>query len=197
MKSDIIHVTSKGEGTEDALNQADATATFKGLNKKQSMHIRLLTEEMMSLVQALTGEKEADFWIETKKDEFMLHLKTITIMNSEKRSQLLATSTSGKNSSAKGVLGKLRDLLERSLEPANDTIVNYYPAGWTYSAMDPTTMIATTPNVWSFNQYKESIKETEEEWDELEKSIVAKIADEVTISIDGDVVEMTVFKKFQ
>ena len=126
----------------------------------------------------------------------MLHLKTITIMNSEKRSQLLATSTSGKNSSAKGVLGKLRDLLERSLEPANDTIVNYYPAGWTYSAMDPTTMIATTPNVWSFNQYKESIKETEEEWDELEKSIVAKIADEVTISIDGDVVEMTVFKKF-
>ncbi len=196
MKSDIIHVSSKGEGAEDALNQADATAAFKGLNKKQSMHIRLLTEEMMSLVQALTGEKEADFWIETKKDEFMLHLKTITIMNTEKRSQLLATSTSGKNSSAKGVLGKLRDLLERSLEPANDTIVNYYPAGWTYSAMDPTTMIATTPNVWSFNQYKESIKETEEEWDELEKSIVAKIADEVTISIDGDVVEMTVFKKF-
>ena len=199
MKSDIIHVTSKGDGTQEALAQADASALFKGLDKKQAMHLRLLTEEMMSLVTELTGEKEADFWIETDKKGFQLHLNTVTIMNSEKRVQLLATSTSGKNSAAKGILGKLRDLLERSLEPVDGVPMDYYPAGWTYNSLETSTMMTTPADIWSFNQYRESIskEKSEEEWDELEKSIIANLADEVTISISGDTVEMTVYKSIK
>ena len=191
MKSDVIHVTSKGVGTEEALTQADATARFKNLSKKDSMHLRLLTEEMMSLVHALTGEKEAD------DDTFVLHLHTITVMNSEKRSQLLSSSTSGKNVAAKGILGKLRDLLERTMEPADGSLTNYYPSGWVYTT-DPTAMSATTMDVWSFNQYRASIKQEEEQekWDELEKSIIGKLADEVKISIMGDIVDVTIYKKF-
>jgi hypothetical protein len=198
MKSDVIHVTNKGAGTDAALNQADATARFHNLTKKQSMHLRLLTEEMMSLVHALTGEKEADFWIEENDGTFSLHLHTIALMNSEMRSQLLSSTTSGKNVAAKGILGKLRDLLERTMEPADDTVTTYYPTGWSYSSMDPTSMMATSPDVWSFNQYRDSItkEENKEAWDELEKSILAKIADEVTISILSDNIDMTVYKKF-
>ena len=198
MKSDVIHVTSTGTGTQEALAQADASASFKGLDKKQTMHLRLLTEEMMSLVTELTGEKEADFWIETDKKGFQLHLHTITVMNSEKRTQLLATSTSGKNAAAKGVLGKLRDLLERSLEPADGTLMDYYPAGWTYNNLETSTMM-TPATVWSFNQYRDSIskEQSEEAWDELEKSIIANLADEVTISISGDMVDMTVFQAYK
>ncbi len=197
MKSDVIHVTSKGVGTEEALAQADATARFKNLSKKDSMHLRLLTEEMMSLVHALTGEREADFWLEEDDDTFVLHLHTITVMNSEKRSQLLSSSTSGKNVAAKGILGKLRDLLERTMEPADGSLTNYYPSGWVYTT-DPTAMSATTMDVWSFNQYRESIKKEEEQekWDELEKSIIGKLADEVKISIMGDIVDVTIYKKF-
>ena len=33
-------------------------------------------------------------------------------------------------------------------------------------------------------------------WDELEKSVVAHVADDVKVSIRGSVVEMTIFKKF-
>lgn len=197
MKSDVIHVTSKGVGTEEALAQADATARFKNLSKKDSMHLRLLTEEMMSLVHALTGEREADFWLEEDDDTFVLHLHTITVMNSEKRSQLLSSSTSGKNVAAKGILGKLRDLLERTMEPADGSLTNYYPSGWVYTT-DPTAMSATTMDVWSFNQYRASIKKEEEQekWDELEKSIIGKLADEVKISIMGDIVDVTIYKKF-
>ena len=197
MKSDVIHVTSKGVGTEEALAQADATARFKNLSKKDSMHLRLLTEEMMSLVHALTGEREADFWLEEDDDTFVLHLHTITVMNSEKRSQLLSSSTSGKNVAAKGIIGKLRDLLERTMEPADGSLTNYYPSGWVYTT-DPTAMSATTMDVWSFNQYRESIKKEEEQekWDELEKSIIGKLADEVKISIMGDIVDVTIYKKF-
>ena len=34
------------------------------------------------------------------------------------------------------------------------------------------------------------------EWDELEKSIVANIADDIKIAIAGNKVEMTAYKKF-
>lgn len=199
MKSDIIHVTNTGEGTEEALAQADACAVFKSLSKKDALHLRLLTEEMMSLVRALTGEKEADFWIEEENGNFRLNLKTLTIMNSKMREQLLKSSTSGKNTAAKGLLGKLRDLLERSMEPADDTLTNYYPGGWMYAGTDPSTISMASADVWSFNQYRESVKKNSdalEEWDELEKSILAKIADEICVNIKNDMVLITIYKKF-
>ncbi len=198
MKSDVIHVTSKGAGTKEALNQADSTAAYRGLSKKSSIQLRLLTEEMMSLVHALTGEREADFWLESEDTSFILHLHTITIMNAEKRTQLLSSSTSGKNVAARGIIGKLRDLLERTMEPADGSLNTYYPSGWIYST-DPTAMSASTMDVWSFNKYRESIDEEKEkeEWDELEKSIIANIADEVKISIVGDIVDVSVYKTFK
>ena len=60
-----------------------------------------------------------------------------------------------------------------------------------------------TSDVWSMQQYKSDVQskreeggEAKEAWDELEKSIVAKIADEVKISIVGSTAEITVFKAF-
>ena len=51
--------------------------------------------------------------------------------------------------------------------------------------------------------YKEALekrKETEEEakeaWDELEKSIVANLADEVKVAVRGDNVELVIDKSF-
>ena len=60
---------------------------------------------------------------------------------------------------------------------------------------------AATANAvsWSMKKYRASIElemaenaKAREEWDELEKSIVANIADEVSIAIRGSEVEMTV-----
>ncbi|MBR3621357.1 MAG: hypothetical protein IKN56_07580, partial [Clostridia bacterium] len=85
MKSDIIHVTNGGIGVAEAVRQTEAVASFKLLSKKDSIHLILLTEEMMGMMQALTGEREADFWIEDETDSFRLHLKAETSMNAEMR----------------------------------------------------------------------------------------------------------------
>ncbi|MBR0145334.1 MAG: hypothetical protein IJM25_01570 [Eubacterium sp.] len=200
MKSDVIHVNSNGEGSQEALAQAEATAVFASLTPKQTLHLRLLTEEMMSLVHAVTGEIEGDFWIEEEKKKFRLNLRTLTVMNSKMRKELLDSSTSGKNTAAKGILGKIRDLLERCLEPADGTLSNYYPSGWIYAGTDPSSISMATADVWSFNQYREDVtknSEALEEWDELEKSILANIADEVTVDIKNDVVTVTIYKTFK
>ena len=57
--------------------------------------------------------------------------------------------------------------------------------------------------VWSMENYKEEIQiqmddseDAAEAWDELEKSIVRKLADEVSVRIIGASVEIIVFKEF-
>ncbi len=201
MKSDVIHVTNEGEGFGEALAQADAVARFRALDRKSALHLRLLTEEMMGMMRALTGEREADFWIEDGEGSFGLHLQVRTPMNAEMRRKLLAASTSGENTAAKGVTGKIRDLFERFIEPENGSIPSDLLTGmdYAYAGADFGTISIAAAGIWSMNRYKAAVKEgraPEEDWDELEKSIVANIADDVRIGIAGPNVEMVIIKKF-
>ncbi|MBP5618497.1 MAG: hypothetical protein J6X61_05065, partial [Clostridia bacterium] len=56
--------------------------------------------------------------------------------------------------------------------------------------------------VWTMAFYKEELQqnmadeEASEAWDELEKSIVANVADDVRVSIAGKNVAITVYKAF-
>ena len=175
-------------------------AAFKSLDKKDSIHLLLLAEEMMGMMKGLTGEHDADFWIEDEGGTFCLHLKAQISMNAQTRKKLLSASTSGENIAAKGVMGKVRDLFHRIVEPAEDTS-GAYLAGWNSEEM-PTAQVAAyakgmsviANNVWSFNKYKAS-KENET-WDELEQSVVANIADEIEIGITDNEVEMIIYKSF-
>ncbi len=189
MKSDVIHVTNEGEGVAEAIKQAEAVAAFRSLSKKDSINLNLLTEEMMGMMQALTDKREADFWIESENRNFMLHLRTETAMNAEMREKLLSASTSGTNAAAKGVMGKIRDIFNRIIEPADANIPSGFSAGWSFSES------GQVVNVWSLNTFKINATDSDkEEWDELEKSIIANIADEIKIGISGNTVEMIVYK---
>ena len=189
MKSDVIHVTNEGEGVAEAIKQAEAVAAFRSLSKKDSIHLNLLTEETMGMMQALTDKREADFWIESENRSFMLHLRTETAMNAEMREKLLSASTSGTNAAAKGVMGKIRDIFNRIIEPADANIPSGFSAGWSFSES------GQVVNVWSLNTFKINATDSDkEEWDELEKSIIANIADEIKIGISGNTVEMIVYK---
>ena len=115
MKSDVIKIDSRGNGFREAISQTGKTAVFTGLDANESLDLQLLTEEMLSLVRSVTGEVEASFWIESENKAFELHLTTQTVMDKEKREQLIASSTSRKNDAATGFLGKLRDKLEEAM----------------------------------------------------------------------------------
>ena len=207
MVSDVIHVSADGAGTAEALKQAEAVAVYKSLSKKDSMHLQLLAGEMMGMMKGLTGNHDADFWIDTEDDSVRLHLKADTVMNTEMRQKLMAVSTSGKNAAVKGIMSKISDLFSRILEPADASLESLNIAGW--NAVDLSAgMLAsginvtgrslsiTPTDVWSLNQYKDSVRDdgAAEEWDELEKSIVANIADEIEIGIADGAVEMIIYK---
>ncbi len=202
MKSDVIHISNEGSGISEALKQTEAVAVFKALSKKDAIHLLLLAEEMMGMMKGLTGNHDADFWVEDCDDTFYLHLKTEAKMNTELRSKLLSASTSGENIAAKGVMGKVKDIFSRLLEPTEAPIPKEYAAGFA-SANLPTSeaaavakMSISAASVWSLNRYKTAIESTGEKWDELEQSIVANIADEIEIGIADNTVEMVISKRF-
>ncbi len=199
MKSDVIHVTSEGAGYKEALDQAERVAAFMKLPSKSALHLRLLTEEMMGMMRALTGERDAQFWIDDENGTTKLHLQARAAMNAEMRGKLLSASTSGQNIAVKGVMGKLRDVFERFLEPINGEYTNIYTDCLSFAGADLGTVSINAAGMWSLNQYKTAVMEgraPQENWDELEKSVIANLADEVQVGIADNNVEMIVYKKF-
>ena len=110
-------------------------------------------------------------------------------MDFDKEKKLLSASTSGKNEAAKGIMGRIR--------------VFFDPMYWA-DMPAPADVGASGPVFsWSISSYRQTVKknlEQEQEgaaeaWDELEKSVVSNLADDVKVSIQGRNVEMIIFKK--
>ena len=63
--------------------------------------------------------------------------------------------------------------------------------------MDPTIAIETGYIYsWSLFNYKTAVEEKEDEYAELERSIVAKLADDIIVGVRGNNVEIVVKKSF-
>ena len=122
-------------------------------------------------------------------------------LTDEMRKQFISASTSGKNSAATSFMGKIRVMIANMMFSAEEAIpyamINTaaaYTAGSTYE---------DAVYVWTMTSYKDEVKknikdskDASEAWDQLEKSIVANIADDIKVSIAGKNVQITVFKKF-
>jgi hypothetical protein len=201
MKTDIISVSSSGRQMETALKQVEKVAAYKELGHKQALHLRLLAEEMMGMMRSITGEKEGEFWIEDEDGVYRLHLRVTTPMNSDKREKLLSVSSTGKNESAKGLMGRLRDFFDQSV----DDDVASITSPLVMPDMFEQTSMTSLDWEWSMIKYvdvlsakvKEDDPAAKEAWDELEKSVVAHVADDVKVSIKGRTVEMTIIKKMK
>ena len=182
-----------------ALEQAEKVAAYKGLKMKDALHLRLLTEEMMGLMRSITGEREGIFWIEDEDGEYRLHLQVRTLLNSEEREQLLAVSSSGKNESAKGIMGRIRDFFDWG----SDEDLAAYSGPLLMPDMYEHSSAPMMDWEWTMSRYESELstrmaqddQAAREAWDELEKSVVKNVADDVLVSIRGGVVEMTILKK--
>ena len=182
-----------------ALEQADKVAAYKGLSMKDALHLRLLTEEMMGLMRSITGEREGIFWIEDEDGEYQFHLQVRTLLNSEEREQLLAVSSTGKNESAKGLMGRIRDFFDWGSDEdlATYTSPLLLPDAFEYTSspsLDWEWSMARYENALS-TQIEQGDQNVREAWDELEKSVVSHVADEVKVSIRSGTVEMIIYKK--
>lgn len=197
MKSDVISVSNRGRNFEPALKEAEAVAAYKQLPPRAALQLRLLAEEMMSMMRSIAGPAEGEFWIEEKNNNFVLHLEVYKRLNEEKREQLISSSSSGKNEAERGFLGKIRAFFD-----AGDPDMPALTHGPLLTGSMDGDFSSMQSWEWSMLEYRNALSEeeqseaTREAWDELEKSVLANVADDVKVSIKGAEVELMVFKKF-
>ena len=174
MKSDVIAINNQGEGFERARLEAKKVSVYKELNEKDTRRMLLFTEEMLSVARIIDAELDASFWVEGDGKEVELHMTTSTVLNAKTRAQLINAATSRKNEAAKSFIGKIRDIIEQAM--ASDIAPNEAP----YEVLE--------------DIQGRDIQDPE--WDEYEYSVLRKLADNVKISIRGNIVDMTVSKNF-
>ena len=204
MKTEWVEISNDGTGMKAALNVADNFALSLDLKGKKNLHLRLLAEEMFNMVRAITGGFNAYFWLEEENRVCRLHLKAPKIeLDYGKRQELLSVSTEGGNAASRGIMEKIRDIVEAGLYNISEgyNIQAQYGLGmFSYGAVGINdTAMSDAVFAWSMQKYKDEIESHTEETeaqDELEKSIIANIADDVRVGVRKDSLEIVIEKKF-
>ena len=207
MKSDVTKIYSDLKGREEAMANAEKFAQYNEITGRNARHIRLLTEELVSMVHGIMDGLEADLWFESEKKDggilCRICLSSSKSVDPAQEEHLLSVASSGRNESAKGILGKIREAFRISAQYRNDGVyMTEYAALNSWYAMGggskDTANRYAKERMWSLMSYKESLssdkESSEEEWDELEKSIIGKLADDVKVWLKADTTEVVVEK---
>ncbi len=208
METNHIFVDGDEEKLKKALEEAGRFADYQHFENKNALRLRLMTEELLGMFRGIAGEYKAMFWVEGSEAMCHLNLEARVQMDKEKRRELLSASSSGKNAAAVGIAGKIRDMIESGLQSFDEsakiatesgTPIAFYSLG-----MDPSQASLSAID-WSLSRYKEQVGDQQEEseaenteaWDELEKSIIANLADDVRVGITKNQVKITIDKNFK
>ena len=196
MKTSEFKVTGQGTGIKEALDATEKLGADSGLGEKEILRLRLLGEELFGLVRGITGELEAVYQASREDRCFDLRLWADVKLDQEMRKQLIAVSFSGENAAVKGFMGRIKEMIAVSLLPA-DAGPSLLSMGF-MSMGSPGGYRAEAGCDWTMKRYKEKLGDAPEDdaWDELEKSIVANLADDVSVSVQGSHVEITISKLF-
>lgn len=196
MKSNVCTIKKGGIGLENILAEVEKVTAYNELPHKEALRVRLLAEELTGMLPELVRNFDGVFWMQNEGTCYELHVElSVEGMSKEKKASLVAVSASKKNAAATGFMGKIREIAENML---------------LYSEEDPGMAMASYQYMydynidlhytyaWTLDRYNEqrAEKAAGEEWDELEKSIVAKLADDVIVGVRGNCVDIIIKKTF-
>ena len=207
MKSNICKLNKDLTCLEAVLAEVEKVTTYNGLEDKKALRLRLLAEELCGMLPGLIENFSGEFWAENEGDNYELHVELkADDMSIDLKNELISVSKSGKNAAAKGIMGKIRAVAETMLLAASDPTLSvpcgefydYHGFNMGFGYIDPTIAVETGYIYsWSLFNYKTAVEEKEEDaYAELERSIVAKLADDIIVGVRGKNVEIVVKKSF-
>ncbi len=163
------------ETVKNILNESSRIAKRANITSKDEMHIVLLTEEMISVLPHLIEYGSGKFWIDVTDDLFEMYLQVTPKASGGAKARMVS------GPAKKTIMGRVLGAFDKVVNRKNDR-----------SAGDETS--------WSLGSYIEKLKQqdpgsTRDEWDEMEHSILAKIADDVIVRWEDKSVDLVITKK--
>ena len=198
MKSNVCKIENGTRDLDAILKESERVAEYNGLTHKQSLQLRLLCEELDGMLPRIIDDFEGELWIDYTDGVCKVNV-TIQIpeFNIDKKEELIGISKNKKNAAAVGIVGKIRNSIENffldedrmealAMSSGSFGLDTGYYEGVEYTYL------------WRLTEYRSNVKkeEQEEAWDELEKSVIASVADDVIVGIKGKSAEIVIIKKF-
>ena len=196
MKSNVCKIENGNKDLEAILKESENVANYNGFTQKQALQLRLLCEEIDGLLPNIIDEFDGEFWIEYDKGVCKLNLAIkIAEFSASKKKELINVAKNKKNAAATGIIGKLRSAIE-DFFLGNDTLQSYGMSLEYYHMAYGVNY--DNAHLWSLDQYKNVVQQEKDEvaYDELEKSIIAAIADDVVVGVKGRQATVVITKKF-
>ena len=201
-------------GRSDILDEVERMAKDYKLIRRNQLQLRLLAEELICFLQKVPTEYEAAFWIEQRDDEFELHLKTQIPLGSDNRQKIGEYNPLESFDEVNGLMERLCDFFLINVK-------NYVNTGKNYiDISDKVTSCFCGLGIlnWSFERYNKRIKDIYSDMnngkyidiqkkdildkmipamsDEIDKSIIAQLSDDIYALMQKNNIEIIVQKKF-
>ena len=207
--SEIVHINSDLKGREEALAAADSFNRLNNVDRKYALHIRLITEELICLVHDIMKGFIGNLWLEKQDNRsgklFRVCLSAQRAATPEQEEQLLALASSGQNENSMGLIGKIREAIRLNmLLSTGGSIPKEYSAEdkWYSLGQGEDSEESTDEKVgeilWSLQSYRKSLSElndgSSKEDEELNRSIIAQLSDNVKIWLTADTTEVIIEK---
>lgn len=197
MKSNVCKIYSGTKDLEAIFRESEKVAVYNDLTPKQTLQLRLICEEIDGMLPNVIEDFAGDLWFECEDGVCKVNVSIkIPDLSLSKKEELIGIAKSKKNAAAVGISGKIRNAVEDFLldEVAMNTLV-IIPESYHMSAgFGVDTNYA---HVWSLVDYRSTVKEEKSEaWDELEKSVIASVADDVIVGVKGKQADIIIIKKF-
>lgn len=198
MRSNVCKIEKGTHDLEAILRECEKVAVYNELTHKQSLQLRLLCEESDGMLPNILGNFEGEFWIDFTDGVCKVNISVkFDEFNANKKKEMVSVAKSKKNAAITGIVARIRSVVEdffldeevvRACAVSSDSfnIVTGYSSYVDYS------------HIWSLEHYRrEAEKEKQSEaWDELEKSVIASVADDVIVGVKGKQADIIIVKKF-
>ena len=204
MRSNVCKIENGTKDLTVILKESEKVAVYNELTHKQTLQLRLICEEIDGMLPNIINDFSGDFWIDFEDGVCKVNVSLrFDEFTAEKKEGLVAIAKNKKNAATVGIVGKIRSALEdvflendsfgggdMSLE-SRYFVTEYYSSMDHYSGSDYACL-------WSLEQYRSSVKKEEktEAWDELEKSVIASVADDIIVGVKGKCADIIVIKNF-
>ena len=204
--SDKFMVNSDAERMAAARYATENFAWQIKLDRRDMLRLDLLVEETLGMVKTMLDEFYGQIWFTADGKACEIHFEATADMNADRKEDLLSVSSTGKNAAAKGFMAKLGEMISGAMHSMGRTMDAYGQETMQYGIVHVPGVMAGSPDltpIWTLQTYRSDLDQArgangsaEEAWDELEKSIVARLADDIIVGVKGDRIDLVIRKQF-
>lgn len=189
-KSKICIIDGSDNSIEKAIKEAERYAGSENLDKKMQLRIRLLSEELLSLSRGLTNLNNGKFRILRDGEDYDIEFSAAVNLSKNEIGRLSEVSSSGENDAYAGITGTVKhaidEMISLSLNENQDRASDI---------MDNSIGKSDEDYRWSYNVCKDSEEIDSDEADELVKSVLTSMADDIKVFVRRNRVNIRVLVK--